>query len=132
MHPEVVAYFKGRSAPKGDAPCFPTLHPIPVSGRSGLSLQFGLIMERAKIDRKIPKASKSQSAAKGVRIQSPYSFHSLRHSFVSMMANGDVDAELRMKLSGHTTGDAHAIYTATEVETLRRAVEAIPSIGRDR
>jgi integrase len=53
------------------------------------------------------------------------SFHSLRHGFVSSMANAGVSKELRMKLAGHTTDASAARYTHHETEVLRQAVETI-------
>jgi integrase len=53
------------------------------------------------------------------------SFHSLRHGFVSSMANAGVSMELRMKLAGHTTESVAAGYTHHEAEVLRAAIETI-------
>jgi integrase len=52
-------------------------------------------------------------------------FHSLRHGFVSSMANAGVSKELRMKLAGHTTDAVAEKYTHREVRILREAVESI-------
>lgn len=38
------------------------------------------------------------------------SFHCLRHTFVSWLAEAGVSQEVRMKLAGHTQSDTHAIY----------------------
>jgi integrase len=60
------------------------------------------------------------------------SFHSLRHSFNSAMANADVPLEIRQKLTGHASKDMNKHYTHLELETVRRAVESIPQLpGKD-
>jgi len=53
------------------------------------------------------------------------SFHSLRHSFNSAMANANVPLEIRQKLTGHASQDMNKQYTHQELETVRRAVESI-------
>ena len=57
------------------------------------------------------------------------SFHSLRYSFNSAMANAGVSQEIRMKLTGHVSPEMNKGYTHHELEPLRAAVRAIPSIG---
>jgi Phage integrase family len=46
------------------------------------------------------------------------SFHSLRHSFKSAMANADVPLEIRQKLTGHASQDMNKHYTHLELETV--------------
>jgi site-specific recombinase XerD len=64
------------------------------------------------------------------RKNSSLSFHSLRHSFNSAMANAGVSVEIRQKLIGHSSAQMNAQYTHHELEPLRAAVALIPSIGR--
>ena len=56
------------------------------------------------------------------------SFHALRHSFTSALANAGVAPELRMKLTGHKSESVHAGYTHHELETLRAAVGKLPAL----
>jgi integrase len=56
-------------------------------------------------------------------------FHALRHSFNSAMANAGVSQEVRMKLTGHKTESVNRGYTHHELEPLRAAVKKIPSLG---
>ena len=65
----------------------------------------------------------------GVRQLSRRSFHALRHSFNSAMANAGVSQEVRMKLTGHKTESVNRGYTHHELEPLRAAVQKIPSLG---
>ena len=46
----------------------------------------------------------------GVRQLSRRTFHALRHSFTSALANAGVSPELRMKLTGHKSAAAHRGY----------------------
>lgn len=89
------------------------------SGKSGLSMAFARIMERAGIDRA------ALEGAGGGRTFNRKSFHSLRHFFVSELERRGVAPDLRMKLSGHTTAAAHGRYTHTELETLASAVKGL-------
>lgn len=107
----------------GKAFLFPSLAGRGTGGKSGLSGQFAKIMARAGIEGKI-----TQHTAEG-RKNSSLSFHSLRHSFNSAMANAGVAQEVRQKLTGHATTLANKTYTHIELRPLRAAVELIPSIG---
>jgi integrase len=66
---------------------------------------------------------------RGNQMFSRRSFHALRHSFTSALANQNVSAELRMKLTGHKTAGEHQKYTHHEMDNLRAAVKKIPSLG---
>jgi integrase len=105
----------------GKALMFPTLAGKGTGGRFGLSGRFVAIMEKAGIQGK-------QIEGAGGRILSTLSFHSLRHSFNSAMANAGVSQEIRQKLTGHASAETNKIYTHHELKTLRAAVAAIPTI----
>ena len=90
-------------------------------GRHGLSESFKLIMRKAGV-------SAHEVEGVGVRKQSKRSFHSLRHSFASVMANEGVPEETRMQLIGHTTKAVHRGYTHLELETLANAMNKLPGL----
>jgi len=52
------------------------------------------------------------------------SFHSLRHTFVTRLAEQGIDTTTRMKLAGHTSVDTHLIYTHDDVSA-RAAIDAL-------
>jgi integrase len=64
----------------------------------------------------------------GSRKISRRTFHALRHSFTSALANADVAPELRMKLTGHSSEAIHRGYTHHEIAILRHAVDKLPSL----
>jgi integrase len=107
----------------GMAFLFPSLAGKGTGGKSGLSGQFAAIMARASIEGKIMRHT-----AEG-RANNSLSFHSLRHSFNSAMANAGVSQEIRQKLTGHTSAGMNAIYTHHELAPLRAAVEKLPALG---
>jgi integrase len=106
----------------GKAFLFPSLAGRGTGGKTGLSGQFAVIMARAGIEGKITRHTA------GGRANSSLSFHSLRHSFNSAMANAGVSQEIRMKLTGHMSAEMNKGYTHHELEPLRAAVAVIPSI----
>jgi integrase len=63
---------------------------------------------------------------KGIRKFSKRSFHSLRHSFNSALANAGVPEEVRMKLTGHATPVMNSQYTHLQAKTLKDAVAKMP------
>jgi len=103
---------------------FPSLAGLKTGGKYGLSAQFNGIMAKANI-----QATITQHTPTGRRNRN-LSFHSLRHSFNSAMANAGVSQEVRMKLTGHTQADTNAIYTHHELAPLRAAIASIPEIRK--
>jgi integrase len=123
IHPQFAAWLEKQTRGIGKAPVFPTVAGKSGGGKSGLSMAFKRIMDRASI-----KGRKLRETSGAGRSQSSLSFHSLRHSFNSAMANAGVASELRQKLTGHSSADMNRIYTHHELEPLRAAVAAIPSL----
>lgn len=81
-------------------------------------------MKRAGIETKVVAAK-----GKNGRKRSSLSFHSLRHSFNSAMANAGITQEIRQRLTGHASKAINDRYTHAELETLGNAVGAVPSLG---
>jgi integrase len=124
IHPQFRAWLEKQTRGIGKAPVFPTLAGKSGGGKSGLSMAFKRIMERAKIKGRLLREANGAG-----RSQSSLSFHSLRHSFNSAMANAGVSSEVRQKLTGHATAKMNAQYTHHELEELRAAVSVIPRIA---
>jgi integrase len=57
------------------------------------------------------------------------SFHSLRHTFVSRLANADVFRDVRKALAGHDTDEAHARYTHLAFTKQTEALAKLAAIG---
>jgi integrase len=106
----------------GKAFLFPSLAGKGTGGKHGLSGRFAGIMEKAGIEGKIIRH------AEGGRATSNLSFHSLRHSFNSAMANAGVSQEIRQKLTGHASAEMNARYTHHELEPLRAAISTLPKV----
>lgn len=91
-------------------------------GKHGLSESFKRIVKKAGIDQGIVQG-------KGTRKFTQRTFHSLRHSFNSILANAGVSEELRMKLTGHSSKAMNTRYTHLDVATLKNAVTTMPLFG---
>jgi len=124
IHPQFRAWLEKQTRGIGKAPVFPTLAGKSGGGKSGLSMAFKRIMEHAKIKGRLLREANGAG-----RSQSSLSFHSLRHSFNSAMANAGVASEVRQKLTGHSSAKMNAQYTHHELEELRAAVSVIPRIS---
>lgn len=61
-------------------------------------------------------------------IKARRSFHSLRHTFASWLAEADVHADVRQKLTGHGSSRIHSRYTHHD-EALHRAISVLPDLG---
>jgi integrase len=85
---------------------------------SNISNQFHAIRQRAGV----PKEVEIPGDMKASR-----SFHSLRHTFASWLAEADIHADVRQKLTGHSSSKIHARYTHHD-EALDRAVGSLPAL----
>ena len=102
---------------------FPTLAGQATSGKSGLSTRFKGIMERAGIRGRILR----QATGAG-KSQSSLSFHSLRHSFNSALANAGVPVDIRQELIGHSSLEMNKLYMHPDMESKRAAIAKLPEI----
>jgi integrase len=69
-----------------------------------------------------------ESKRESGRMFSRKSFHALRHSFVSVMANAGIPDEVRQKLTGHASPAVHKRYTHLELQPLKTAIQALPML----
>jgi integrase len=127
MHPELEKFLL--QMPTSDDPrtfLFPTLAGRRTAGRGGLSNLFIGLMKKAGIAPGEARARKGEAG----RSRSARSFHTLRHSFNSSLANLGVSQEIRQQLVGHASREVNDHYTHFRFQALREAVELVPRIGK--
>jgi integrase len=107
------------------APLFPSLHQRSSGSHAGLSNEFARLMTRAGLKTALGEAK----SGKGRRFRSQ-SFHSLRHSFISRLANAEVGPDVRKELTGHSSSsdEIHRRYTHLDLSLQRKAIDQLPSI----
>src|SRR5947207_14654453 len=121
VHSALEDFLLSLPTPKSDeAFLFPSLAQ---RNDSPLSKAFRKIMEEAQIEQRVIR-----ERSKSGRSVNALSFHSLRHSFSSILANAGIAEEVRMTLTGHTTRAIHRGYTHHELQRLRDAVSVLPRI----
>jgi integrase len=121
IHPALEDYLLALPTPENDkAHLFPSL-----AGRvtSPLSKEFRALMGKARIEQRVIR-----ERGKSGRSVSALSFHSLRHSFNSILANQGIPEELRMMLTGHSSKLVHRIYSHVELARLRDAINVLPRL----
>lgn len=125
IHPELEAELS--AMPGADSSpaafVFPALAGKTSAGRSGLSMAFSRIMERAGVD----SAVKREKSGKGRTVRAR-TFHALRHSFVTSLANAGVSFEHRKLLAGHVEDTMTENYTHDQTDQLRKSVEKLPGL----
>ena len=122
LHPDLLTHLNGlASTDKPQKFIMPGMADKGPGGRHGLSEGFKRIVVKAGLDLQTVQGG-------GVRKISRRTFHALRHSFTSALANAQVAPELRMKLTGHSSAAIHRGYTHHEIEVLRGAVNKLPSL----
>lgn len=123
LHSELVVVLKGLNR-KMKGELTPTLSDGKGSSdRSWLSKLFMKILEAADVD---PMPIENPVTK---RIFHQKSFHSLRATCNSNMANAGVNQEVRMKIVGHASKHVNDVYTHIADEKLAEAVGTIPSLS---
>jgi len=122
FHPALQRWMNAQPRGIGKAPVFPSLKGKRTGGMNGLSAQFVAIIKHAGIERSIVRGGEGAGHKTG-----NLSFHSLRHSFVSALANAGVASDVRKKLVGHADDRIHARYSHHEMDALRHAVNTLPT-----
>ena len=122
IHPALEDYLLSLPAPKSDEEF--VFKSLAQRNASGLSNAFRKIMDQAHIEHREVR----KRISKGGRSVSALSYHSLRHSFATTLANAGIREELRMLLTGHTTRAIHQRYSHHDLEALRDAVSVLPRI----
>ena len=123
VHPDLREWLETRTRGVGKAPVFPALAGKSGSGKSGISMQFKRLMERAGVRGRVLRTGKGKG-----RTTSSLTLHSLRDTFISRLANAGVAEDVRMKLVAHQTKAIHRGYTHLEIDTFKSAVFSIQSV----
>ena len=125
IHPELEAELSAMPGADGSpaAFVFPDLAGKTSAGRSGLCMAFSRIMQRAGVD----SAVKREKSGKGRTVRAR-TFHALRHSFVTSLANAGVSFEHRKLLAGHVEDTMTENYTHDQTDQLRKSVEKLPGL----
>ena len=104
----------------------PALAKLGTKGVSGLSMQFIRFMESAGVDpMKVPTKALHKVEGKRERIFARRSFHSLRYTYNTLLANADVPQEIRRKLVGHSSNDVNDVYTHLDLKLFRGAIDKL-------
>ena len=126
MSHDLRSYIKSLPVPMNkDEPLFPSLFGKQSGSTGGLSNMFGRLLEKAGIDREQGDAKKG----KGRRF-SALSFHSLRHTMISRLANSDTPEAVTKAMSGHSTDEAHRRYVHLDTAAQEKVVAKAPRLWR--
>lgn len=100
-------------------------------GRAGtLSNVFRQILKSAGIVESIPNRHPKNPKGRGARRDvSVYSFHSLRHTAVSLLKNAGISPEIVMDIIGHESAAVSAAYTHISHEAKVAALASMPLLG---
>ena len=98
---------------------------LSIASKSGASMTFKRIMERAGVAAGIARKAEEGSSGHNV---SARSFHSLRHTYVTALSAAGVAVELRQRLAGHASEAQSLHYTHPAFAALRDAVEKLPGL----
>ena len=120
IHHAFEAWLKDQPRGIGMAQVFPSLAHKGGPGKTGLSMQFKRLMEKANVNAGIARKREGRG-----RTTCQKSFHSLRHFAATQLAQNGVRAEVAMAITGHADEESHAGYIDPDVKALRKAVNGI-------
>jgi integrase len=93
---------------------------------SGISTQFGQLLELAGL--RPPKDRSTKAATGSRRSFAPLSFHSLRHTAVSLLKDAGVPQATVQELVGHSSAEMSALYTHVGFAALAKAAASLPAL----
>jgi integrase len=114
-----------RTHKNGSQCVFPSLATKTTGGTTGLSQGFSKIMRDAGIER---EEIREKQGEKGRSVHA-LSFHALRHTFNSILANQGVSQELRQEFTGHASKVVNTHYTHIELETRKGVIGKLPKLS---
>ena len=122
MHPVLKDWLEEYhilSQAKPTDPVLPAIHKLKPGGRAGNSQQFINVMRKAGVD---------PCYAEGKHKLPKKSFHSFRHTMVTMLQGQDVPEDVRMMIVGHANPDVHKIYSHDEETAIKSAILKLPKL----
>ena len=102
-------------------PVLPTINALYRRSRSLVSCRLTIIFRNAKITTSVKLDGRRHKTPEAT-------FHSLRHTFVSLSANAGVPLHIVQSIVGHESTAMTRHYYHENIDSLRRAVDAIPAI----
>ncbi len=121
---DVLEYLASLPTPmRSSQPIFPSLAGKPSGSHGGLSNAFKRLLERAGID----AGKGAEKLGKG-RQFSALSFHSLRHTCLSRLANSGASALVTRSIGGHTSDAVHNGYLHADIEAQRKIIKLQPRL----
>lgn len=109
--------------------CFKVVNSRKKSRTSTLSNQFAKILAKAGLRPKTTQKKKPNGNGRNAkRDGNSLSYHSLRHSFVSHLADAGVSRSIVQDLVGHESAQINARYTKLDAKTKREAMAKLPDI----
>jgi integrase len=113
--------------PLGDNPSAPLCPSLYGKPQSWISNQFYDLL--ASIGLVPIRDHRTKLKGRGARrTQSPLTFHSLRHTAVSLLKNAGVSDVIARDIIGHESEAVSRAYTHIESETRRRALDKLPDV----
>ena len=123
IHPELKREFSATLVVDRTGGVMPQIGDMYLRSRPSVSYRLGRIFRAAGIVTSVHVEGRKWKAPEAT-------FHSLRHTFVSLAANAGVPLHIVQSIVGHESTAMTRHYYHENEEILRKAVAAIPALGR--
>ena len=127
----LLPYLLRQAGDDPDAPVHPRAFDLfNRNRRSGtLSNQFSSLLAQAGLREKAPhRTTEGGTGRSGARAERGLGFHSLRHTTITLGAEFGIPKEVIMALAGHDSEAMSQHYTNVGLDSLEKAVGALPKI----
>ena len=125
MQPVIDALLTLPAGEDPDALLLPEIAKLSPGARSN---QFRSLLAAVGLAPKVPKRRGRGQAKRTHRETQPLSFHSLRHTATSRLKAAGVSDAIARAVIGHESAAVSRQYTHLDMETLRKALEKMPSL----
>ena len=127
-------WLKVQGKQKSETPLFPCAYEAFARSKrvNTTSRRFSELLAKAGLaEKKNHSANPNKNGRKGRRNATGLSFHCLRHTTTSMLKNANVSPAIVQEFVGHDSKEISENYTHIEIEALRGATDAFPSLFQE-
>lgn len=87
-----------------------------------------VMVKAGLVEKRTHKTREDSDPNHGRRTVNEISFHSLRHSFVTMLKLSGASQSVAKELAGHSTDQISDLYTTIPIDVLSKAIKQLPEI----
>jgi len=125
IHPVLMRWLMDHA---GDNPRAAVFQKFAGVAQNTVSRQFMVTLHKAGLIKKEPAHSSSGKGRDSRRTLNELCFHSLRHSYVTMLKESGATDSVAKSIVGHESDAVNRLYTHLGIDAMRKAVNRLPDV----